>query len=112
MRKAAVPSTTKRQVAFCTVPMLLVMVLGVTSARALDRDRTISQFHHTAWRATDGAPSQISALAQTRDGYLWIGSSRGLFRFDGVHFERYTPSGGVSLPSYNIYALRATADGG
>ncbi len=111
MRKAAVPSTTKRQVAFCTVPMLLVMVLGVTSARALDRDRTISQFHHTAWRATDGAPSQISALAQTTDGYLWIGSSRGLFRFDGVRFEPYEPPG-VNLPSHNIYALMATPDNG
>jgi hypothetical protein len=32
---------------------------------ALDRDRAINQFHHTAWVAKDGAPSQISALAQT-----------------------------------------------
>ena len=45
---------------------------------ALDRDRTLTQFHHTAWTAKDGAPSQISALAQTQDGYLWIGSARGL----------------------------------
>ena len=39
-------------------------------ALALDRDRTLAQFHHTAWIAKDGAPSQISALAQTEDGYL------------------------------------------
>jgi len=82
------------------------------SVLALDRDRTLAQFHHTAWTAKNGAPSQISALAQTEDGYLWIGSARGLFRFDGVEFETYVPPSGVSLPSHNIYALQATPDGG
>ncbi|HET8772559.1 MAG TPA: two-component regulator propeller domain-containing protein [Thermoanaerobaculia bacterium] len=79
---------------------------------ALSADRAISQFHHTAWTAKDGAPSQISALAQTADGFLWIGSARGLFRFDGVQFEAYTPPAGVTLPSHNIYTLMATPDGG
>ncbi len=79
---------------------------------ALGRDRTIAQFHHTAWTAKDGAPSQITALAQTTDGFLWIGTARGLFRFDGVQFERYKPPAGVTLPSENIYTILATPDGG
>lgn len=79
---------------------------------ALDRDRTLAQFHHTAWTAKDGAPSQITALAQTADGYLWIGSAFGLFKFDGVEFEPYIPPPDVKLPAYNIYALQATPDGG
>jgi signal transduction histidine kinase/ligand-binding sensor domain-containing protein len=78
----------------------------------LDRNRALDQFHHTAWTARDGAPSQITAFAQTADGYLWIGSALGLFRFDGVTFERYEPPGGVRLPSDNNYALMATPDGG
>jgi signal transduction histidine kinase/ligand-binding sensor domain-containing protein len=78
----------------------------------LDRGRTITQFHHTAWTAKDGAPSQITALAQTEDGYLWIGSERGLFRFDGVQFELYEPPVGVTLPSHSINSLMATPDGG
>jgi len=81
-------------------------------AFALSPDRAISQFHHTAWTAKDGAPSQISALAQTTDGFLWIGSAVGLYRFDGVAFEEYKPQEGVTLPSHNIYALMATPDGG
>ncbi len=89
----------------------LIFLLFV-SASALDRHRAINQFHHTAWVAKDGAPSQISALAQTTDGYLWIGSALGLFRFDGVKFEQYSPPDGTSLPSQNIYALTATPDGG
>ena len=90
----------------------VVLVLFCASASGLDRDRTIAQFHHTAWTAGDGAPSQISALAQTADGYLWIGSARGLFRFDGVEFEPYAPPSDVTLPAHNIYALMATPDGG
>jgi signal transduction histidine kinase/ligand-binding sensor domain-containing protein len=89
---------------------LLGFLLGA-AATGLDHDRVLTELHHTGWRAKDGAPSQITALAQTADGYLWIGSSVGLFRFDGVQFERYRPPRGVSLPSHNIYALLATPDG-
>src|SRR5258708_6162739 len=90
----------------------LVGLLPGGAASALDGDRTLTELHHTAWLAKDGAPSQVSALAQTADGFLWIGSTRGLFRFDGVQFERYMPPSEVPLPSHNIYALLATPDGG
>ena len=95
----------------CLVGIGLALSLS-SSAAALDPDRSLKELHHTAWRAREGAPSQISALAQTRDGYLWIGSALGLFRFDGIEFERYVPPAGTALPSHNIYALRATPDGG
>ena len=94
---------------------LTTSVFGICSCVSvcgLDRDRSVTQFHHTAWTAKDGAPSQITAFAQTEDGYLWIGSALGLFRFDGVTFERYEPPGGGRLPSDNNYALMATPDGG
>jgi len=92
--------------------VVVMAILSGGAAFASNLDRALAQFHHTAWTARDGAPSQISALAQTTDGYLWIGSARGLFRFDGVTFERYVPPPGVSLPGQNIYALVATKDGG
>ena len=90
----------------------LFFLSAFASIEALDRNWSIKQFYHTAWTAKDGAPSQISALAQTADGYLWIGSALGLFRFDGVTFEQYEPPAGVQLPSHNIYTLMATPDGG
>ena len=92
--------------------VLLLMATVCVGAFALDRDRGIAQFYSTFWSEKDGAPSQISALAQTQDGYLWIGSERGLFRFDGVKFEEYSPPPGVNLPSHSIYSLMATPDGG
>jgi signal transduction histidine kinase/ligand-binding sensor domain-containing protein len=90
----------------------VLCVLLCAPAFSLDLDRNVSQFHRTFWSENDGAPSEITALAQTVDGYLWIGSARGLFLFDGVRFEEYKPQPGVELPSHSIYSLMATPDGG
>ncbi|AQR73346.1 sensor histidine kinase [Sphingomonas sp. LM7] len=45
-------------------------------------------YKRTAFTVEDGAPSAATAIAQTPDGFLWIGTSQGLWRFDGVRFER------------------------
>ncbi|AXC10357.1 Adenylate cyclase [Acidisarcina polymorpha] len=68
---------------------------------------------HMSWTRRDGAPADIAALAQTEDGYLWIGSRRGLFRFDGLQFQSYpfTPDD-PQLPASDIAALAADRDGG
>jgi ligand-binding sensor domain-containing protein/anti-sigma regulatory factor (Ser/Thr protein kinase) len=68
---------------------------------------------HMSWTRRDGAPSDIAALAQTKDGYLWIGSSFGLYRFDGARFQAYPFSDAdPRLPASNIAALAADRDGG
>jgi signal transduction histidine kinase/ligand-binding sensor domain-containing protein len=93
----------------CLLPLgLALLLLGSSSAGSAEQ-RRLSALHHTAFLAHEGAPSQVIALAQTTDGYIWIGSSLGLFRFDGFQFERYEPPG---VPSHNIYALEEAPDGG
>jgi signal transduction histidine kinase/ligand-binding sensor domain-containing protein len=68
---------------------------------------------HMSWVRRDGAPSDITALAQTKDRYLWIGSGLGLFRFDGLQFSSYPfTAADPQLPSSNISALAADQDGG
>ena len=48
------------------------------------------EFHVQNWRREDGLPDgQITAMAQTPDGYLWVGTAKGLARFDGSHFKTY-----------------------
>ena len=55
------------------------------SAVALDPALDISQYAHTAWKIRDGfAKGAVTAMAQTADGYLWLGTNFGLLRFDGV----------------------------
>ncbi|MEJ0087245.1 MAG: triple tyrosine motif-containing protein [Pseudomonadota bacterium] len=58
-------------------------------AWALDPERTLAQFHHTAWTVREGMPSGINVVAQTPDGFLWLGSGIGLYRFDGVRAEPF-----------------------
>ncbi|GAB3256839.1 sensor histidine kinase [Chitinimonas naiadis] len=65
--------------------------------------------YHTSWLPKDGAPPYVTALAQTKDGWIWVGSSTGLYRFDGVRFERFQP-GGVPLPSTYISSLTVLPD--
>ena len=90
----------------------VLLILAVSSpARALDPSRSLAQLHHTAWTIEDGAPPDVWALAQSPDGYLWLGTGAGLYRFDGVRFEQFQAANGEHLPSPNINALFAAPDG-
>ncbi|MEZ2417465.1 two-component regulator propeller domain-containing protein [Luteibacter sp. RCC_6_2] len=82
------------------------------SLAADSRDRDIGQFYHTAWTVREGAPGQVTALAQTRDGYLWLGTQTGLYRFDGVRFERYRPRQGGDFQASSVASLYAPPSGG
>lgn len=54
----------------------------------------------------------MHAVAQTTDGYLWIGAERGLFRFDGVAFRKFDFSTSSPYPAGPILALRTDTRGG
>ncbi|QOY89532.1 sensor histidine kinase [Paludibaculum fermentans] len=87
------------------------LLLLVPSARALNPERDIHQLAHRSWSEKDGYPGRAQALAQTTDGFLWIGTDNGLFRFDGVRFERYVPKSGDRLSDGPVRGLRALKDG-
>jgi len=80
--------------------------------RGIDRDRRLDELYHTSWTLKDGAPTEIFAIAQTIDGYLWLGTTTGLVRFDGIHFENYESPFGQAFPARNASSLLATPDGG
>jgi len=95
-----------------TIVPAAALALSSSGACALSPDLRITQFHHTAWTTEDGAPTGLEALAQTSDGYLWLAAAGGLFRFDGVRFERIDGIGGERLLSSNIMTLFAAPRGG
>jgi signal transduction histidine kinase/ligand-binding sensor domain-containing protein len=68
------------------------------------------EMQHTAWTARDGVPPNIHSIEQTADGWLWLGSDEGLYRFDGAKFELYQPRSG-SLFSGGILAMGRLSDG-
>jgi ligand-binding sensor domain-containing protein/signal transduction histidine kinase len=50
----------------------------------------VSQYLHDSWGTERGLPGEsITAIAQTSDGYLWIGTDHGLIRFDGFNFQPF-----------------------
>ena len=73
--------------------------------------RSIHQFAHKTWTAQDGAPTEIRSLAQTADGYLWLGTVSGLVRFDGVRFVPFRPRGTDTIPAAAVRALKQGRDG-
>jgi ligand-binding sensor domain-containing protein/signal transduction histidine kinase len=69
-------------------------------------------YSHKVWRIEDGLPqNRIRTLAQTPDGYLWIGTSEGLARFDGLRFTVFDRSNTSALADDGILAERLTSDG-
>src|SRR6266576_4651440 len=73
----------------------LVCVLSVwltlSAAHALDPNKRLTQYAHTAWRIQDGFfPNTPFWVSQTRDGYLWVGGASGALRFDGVRFTPWS----------------------
>ena len=70
------------------------------------------QVGHDSWTFKDGAPANVVCLAQTKDGFLWLGGPEGLFRFDGMRFEPYSSPFGDRLLSSNLYSLFAPPSGG
>lgn len=97
----------------CAFALLLAALVLLPRAWALAPDLQLGQLHHMAWLTRDGAPSDIHAIRQTPDGFLWLGTSSGLFRFDGVQFERINlfPQGGGPGQSQNIASLALGDDG-
>ena len=72
----------------------------------------VSQYAHTAWKIRDGfAEGSIIAIAQTPDGYLWLGTAFGLYRFDGVRSVLWEPPPDQQLPSNTITKLVVARDG-
>jgi signal transduction histidine kinase/ligand-binding sensor domain-containing protein len=92
--------------------LLVILLVGAPSARALDPSLDVSQYAHTAWKIRDGfTKGEIHAIVQTPDGYIWLGTEFGLLRFDGVRAIPWQPQPNQHLPSEDIGSLLVASDG-
>jgi ligand-binding sensor domain-containing protein len=91
--------------------VVLSLVLLAGQGDALDPHKPITHYSQSVWHTADGLPQDsVRAIAQTRDGYLWIGTQAGLARFDGVHFTIFDPSNSP-LKHDHIMSLLGVRDG-
>jgi signal transduction histidine kinase/ligand-binding sensor domain-containing protein len=90
----------------CVAALLLYCAVA---AAALEPSISLANYSRQAWTIENGLPQNtVQALAQTQDGFLWLGTEAGLVRFDGVEFETNAVP---SLPGNDIRALFAARDG-
>lgn len=85
-----------------------VRVLAVLVAVGVTLTSTVrgQEFQVHSWHVEDGLPDgTITALAQTPDGLLWVGTRKGLFRFDGASFVRLGVSGEGTMVDHHISGL-------
>lgn len=92
--------------------VLIVLFLSafVSAARALDLRDVLIDYTLTSWGRKDGLTGPIWAIAQDRDGFLWLGTDDGLARFDGVRFVAWDAVGGSTLPSASVRTLHLSSD--
>ncbi len=86
--------------------MAALVALDAADADALDPAKAISQYVHALWDSDNGLPqNSVSAIVQTRDGYIWFGTQEGLVRFDGVRFTVFDHSRRGAIPHNFVTAL-------
>ena len=71
-------------------------IFPIRTAYAIDPNRAMSQYVHDRWGSDKGFPrGPVYAIAQTTDGYLWIGTEAGLIKFDGWSFRTVKDDSGA-----------------
>lgn len=92
---------------------LCALVLSAaSSAFSLDPKKAFSQYIQSSWTTDAGLPqTSVYSIAQTRDGYLWIGTEQGVASFDGVRFRSFNQRNTPALPSNYVHRLLGARDG-
>ena len=102
----------KRRWLACALLSLPLAAIFSDVALAIDPARTFSQYNHRVWKIEDGLPqSSVNAVAQTHDGYIWLGTEDGLVRFDGIHFTIFDRAKDPGIRNNFITVLLATDKG-
>jgi signal transduction histidine kinase len=92
--------------------LVLAAVCFTCPAHAIDPNRSIAQYMRERWGADRGFPGgSVTALTQTKDGYLWIGTDKGLVRFDGTSFRTFRQAAPSALEIGAVQSLVADTQG-
>ena len=90
----------------------LALLASGLPLQALDPSKSITQYARDSWTTQTGLPqNSVWAIAETRDGYLWIGTQEGLVRFDGLRFTVYDRENTEVFKSAEVTALADGRDG-
>src|SRR6185369_5901164 len=87
-------------------------VCFVDTAQALNPNRGVTDYVHDRWGVEQGLlGAPVYAIAQTPDGYLWLGTESGLVRFDGLSFQLFNQANSSAFPAGPILELMTDGEG-
>jgi signal transduction histidine kinase/ligand-binding sensor domain-containing protein len=90
----------------------IALICLVSRAYGLDPNRSLLQYVREYWNTESKFPGgAVNAFTQTNDGYLWIGTDKGLFRFDGFNLVQVSFSSIVNASNVPILGLLTDASG-
>lgn len=91
----------------CMIAMQCALVAAVRA-----ESPALAEYAHDTWTTSQGLPhNSVLDIAQTRDGYLWLGTWEGLARYNGLDFTTFSRTSTPALPDSAISALHADAEG-
>src|SRR5438477_5267777 len=84
----------------------LLLLTFPSSVFALNPHKAITQYVHDVWQVENGLPGNVLfAVAQTPEGYIWMGTEKGIVRFDGVNFVIFDKSNTSAIRNNYILCL-------
>ena len=90
------------------MPSLLLVLVAL----CLPADKPLTAYNREVWTTRQGLPhNQVNAIAQSKDGYLWLGTWEGLVRYNGLEFHTFERANTPALHDNGIRSVRAGADG-
>jgi ligand-binding sensor domain-containing protein/signal transduction histidine kinase len=90
----------------------LFVALLFSPVAAAQQPGSLNGYTRHLWQAPDGLPEQtVQSFAQTPDGYLWIGTTGGLLRFDGARFTVFDRQNTPELHENSVFCLMVAQDG-
>ena len=99
------PCATEKS-SLCRFALVFALAAGFSSAPAAPN------YFTRTWHVEEGLPqNKVTAVVQTHDGYLWVGTYNGLARFDGVRFTAFDENNTPELHSRRVTSLFEAVDG-
>jgi ligand-binding sensor domain-containing protein/signal transduction histidine kinase len=92
--------------------LLLVLLCLLAAASSRAAESSPAQYTRRIWHIQNGLPEEtVQALQQTTDGYLWVGTTGGLSRFDGSRFVTWSRNTVPGLPENSVFCILIARDG-
>ncbi|HEX4757871.1 MAG TPA: two-component regulator propeller domain-containing protein [Terracidiphilus sp.] len=89
-----------------------MLLIGVPAGLAVEPSTPLANLGRQVWAMESGLPQNtVQALAQTRDGFVWLGTEAGLVRFDGIGFQVFDRNSNPALPGNDVCCMLEAQDG-